>query len=82
MLKKNNLKIVKDIEFPDHYKYSKSDIDQIISTSKDINCKIITTEKDFYRLNKFNLDQIKVLKSELEIINEKEFLKTLNMIYE
>ena len=82
MLKKNNFKVIKDIEFPDHYEYSKSDIDQIISVSKDIDCKIITTEKDFYRLDKFNLDQIKVLKSELEIINEKEFLETLDMIYE
>jgi tetraacyldisaccharide 4'-kinase len=82
MLKKNNFKVIKDIEFPDHYEYSKSDIDQIISVSKDIDCKIITTEKDSYRLDKFNLDQIKVLKSELEIINEKEFLETLDMIYE
>jgi len=82
MLKKNNLKVIKDIEFPDHYEYSKSDIDKIIAISKDIDCKIITTEKDFYRLDRFNLDQIKVLKSELEIINEKEFLETLNIIYE
>jgi len=82
MLKKNNLKVIKDIEFPDHYEYSKNDIKKIISISKDINCNIITTEKDFYRLDKFNLDQIKVLRSDLEIINENEFLETLTMIYE
>ena len=82
MLNKNKFNIMQDIEFPDHYEYLKSDIDKIISISKEIDCKIITTEKDFYRLDKFNFDQIKVLKSELEIINEKEFLETLNTIYE
>ena len=46
-----------------------------------IHC-LSTTEKDFYRLDKFNLDQIKVLRSDLEIINENEFLETLTMIYE
>ena len=49
MLKKNNFNIIKDIEFPDHYKYSKKDIDKIISISKNYNCKILTTEKDFFR---------------------------------
>ena len=82
MLKKNNLKIVKDIEFPDHYKYSENDINKIISISKDIDCNIITTEKDLYRLDKLNFKQIKVLKSELEIINEEDFLKTLTKVYE
>ena len=34
MLKINNFKDFKDIEFPDHYNYSKSDVDKIISISK------------------------------------------------
>ena len=51
MLKKNNINILKEIEYPDHYTYSDKDINNIITEAENINCKIITTEKDFYRLN-------------------------------
>ncbi len=82
MLKINNFKIVKDIEFPDHYNYSKNDIDKIISISKDLNCKILTTEKDFIRLKNYMTDKIKFISSKLEIINEEKLLNTLSKIYE
>ena len=39
-----------------------------------MNCKIITTEKDFYRLNNKYIDKIKFVKSEIKIQNESEFL--------
>tara|TARA_Y100000992_G_scaffold262194_1_gene197905 strand:- start:2485 stop:3429 length:945 start_codon:yes stop_codon:yes gene_type:complete len=81
-LKKNNFKIIKDIEFPDHYNYSKKDISEIISISNHNNCKIITTEKDFYRLGQNYIDKIKFVKSELEIINQDNLIKTLSKIYE
>jgi tetraacyldisaccharide 4'-kinase len=45
MLKNYNLNIVKDLEFPDHYKYTNYDINKILKLSADMNCKIITTEK-------------------------------------
>ncbi len=82
MLKINNFNIVKDIEFPDHYNYSKKDIDEIILTSKKINCKIVTTEKDFIRLKNFISNEIDYISSKLEILNEKKLLKTLSKIYE
>ena len=41
MLKINNFNIINDIEFPDHYNYSKNDIDKIISISENLNCKIL-----------------------------------------
>lgn len=43
------------LEFPDHHKYTKKDLDNIIKTCKDIfstNKIIITTEKDAMRLIK------------------------------
>ena len=49
MLKKNNFKILKEIEYADHYKFTK-DLDEIIDSANQLNCKIITTEKDFIRL--------------------------------
>ena len=82
MLKKNKFHIVKDIEFPDHYEFSKKDIDNIISISKDLKCKIITTEKDFMRLKKNEYIDIKYIKVDLEILNQEKFLKDLSTIYE
>ena len=80
MLKSYNLNIVKDIEFPDHYKYSKNDIEKIILDSKNQGYKIITTEKDFLRLQPKNYNEINFIKSKLEIQNETEFLQSLTKI--
>jgi len=80
MLKINDINVVKDIEFPDHYKYSSKEIDNIISISKKLDCKIITTEKDYMRLN--NNNEINYIKSELEIINEETFLNNISKIYD
>ena len=80
MLKINDINVVKDIEFPDHYKYSTKEIDNIISISKKLDCKIITTEKDYMRLN--NNNEINYIKSELKIINEENFLSNISKIYD
>ncbi|WP_440933837.1 tetraacyldisaccharide 4'-kinase [Candidatus Pelagibacter sp.] len=72
MIKSNGLKIIRDLEFPDHYQYTKNDINQILENANKIDCKVITTEKDFYRLKNINDKKIKFIKSELKIINEQE----------
>ena len=80
MLRKNNINIVKEIEFPDHYRYSQKEIDDIISMSEKLNCKIMTTEKDYMRLN--NNDKIFYVKSELKILNQKTFINDISRVYE
>ena len=77
MIKKSGLIVIKEYEFPDHYSYTKKDIDQILNYAKNLNCKIITTEKDYVRLGKFKTDQIKFIKSELKIIDEQKLLKLI-----
>ena len=77
MIKNYDLNIKKDIEFPDHYKYSIADIDNILKEAKSLNCKILTTEKDFLRLNYKNLSQINFIKSELKILDENKLIKSL-----
>ena len=77
MIKNYELNIKKDIEFPDHYKYSIADIDNILKEAKSLNCKILTTEKDFLRLNYKNLSQINFIKSELKILDENKLIKSL-----
>ena len=40
-------KVLKDLEFPDHYNYRTKDIDKILSYADDLKRKVITTEKIF-----------------------------------
>jgi len=77
MLKNNNLKIVVDLEYPDHYQYSKKDFFEITNKSKKYNAKIITTEKDYLRLDSFDKSEVSFIKSNLEILDEKKLLQTL-----
>ena len=82
MLKINGLDIIKDFEFPDHYSYSKNDVQKIDKIAKELNCNIVTTEKDFIRLNVNQNNEIKYIKTKLEILDEKKFLKEISKLYE
>ena len=78
-LENNNFKIIKNLNFPDHYSYSNQDLIKIKEIAKKMNAKIITTEKDFNRLDKSSSENIEYLEIKLKILNEKElvnFLKT------
>ena len=77
-LKKNNFKIVENLNFPDHYNYSNKDIKIIKETAQNLKAKIITTEKDYNRLSELNGDGIDHLKIELKITNEKKLIDFLN----
>ena len=77
MLKNNKLRIVSDIEYPDHYQYSKKDFDEVIINAKKYNANIITTEKDYLRLENFNRNKILYIKSTLNISDEKSLTNKL-----
>ena len=77
MIKSYGLKILKDMEFPDHYEYRNSDINKILNEAKKLNCKVITTEKDYFRINSIYLNEILCMKIELEIVDKEKFLKAV-----
>ena len=77
MLKNNKLKIVSDLEYPDHYQYSKKDFDEIIINAKKFNAHIITTEKDYLRLENLNRKEIFYVKSSLDVSDEKNLTNKL-----
>jgi tetraacyldisaccharide 4'-kinase len=77
MLINNKFKIVSDLEYPDHYQYSKKDLDEIIINAKKYNAHIITTEKDFLRLENFNRNEIFYVKSSIDISDEKSLTNKL-----
>ena len=79
-LKENNFKLRKSFSFPDHYDYSKNDLIKMINVAKNNKMKIVTTEKDFFRIKKFNLKNIKSINVKLKIKRQKEFLSEIQKI--
>jgi tetraacyldisaccharide 4'-kinase len=76
-LKKYKFKIKKKIIFPDHYKISPYEIKKLKTKAKNEGLSIITTEKDFFRLDRLERKNIKFLKIKLEVNNLKYFKKIL-----
>tara|TARA_Y100000816_G_scaffold144888_1_gene102772 strand:+ start:2954 stop:3877 length:924 start_codon:yes stop_codon:yes gene_type:complete len=74
---KYKFNICKKIIYPDHYKLSNIDLKKIKEKAKKENLILITTEKDFFRLNRNQRKNIKFLKIKLEIKNKKKFNKIL-----
>ena len=77
MVKNYGLKVLKELEYPDHYQYTKKDIEEILNIANNLNCKILTTEKDYFRLNKNYWKKIKFVKSELVMIDEEKLINTI-----
>jgi tetraacyldisaccharide 4'-kinase len=75
----NNIKITKEIIFPDHHNYTQKNIDYIRLQARQFNSKILTTEKDYTKIKSYKNDDIKYLKIELYIKNEYKLIDYLKM---
>ena len=76
-LARNKFLIKEKFIFPDHYKISNEILNSLKLKAKNENLSIVTTEKDFFRLNKSQRKNIKFLKTSLEIKDIKKFKKLL-----
>ena len=74
ILKKNKIKVIKEIVFPDHYNYSDNDINKIQKIAKTLDAEIITTEKDYMKIKNSSKKNIKYFKVNLKISNQKKLL--------
>ena len=75
-LVKYKFNISKKIIFPDHHKFSNVDLKKLKYNASRDNLTLVTTEKDFFRLDKAQRKNIKFLKIKLEI-KDKEKLKKI-----
>ena len=82
LLEKNNLEIKEKLIYPDHYEFSKTEIQKVIDMAEIKKMKIIMTEKDFFKIYKFGLDNINYLKVSLEIINKENLIEKIKKIYD
>jgi len=77
LLKEKNINVVKTYSFPDHHNYSNQELENIIKDSKEDSALIVTTEKDYSRMNeelKLICESVKV---DLEIENKNEFINLI-----
>ena len=77
LLAKNGIEVEKNLTFPDHYNYQKSEIQKIIDYAKDKDLKALTTEKDYYRLKELGFSNVEYLKVKLKIEKEDEFFNEI-----
>ena len=81
LLSKDNLIVEKKLTFPDHYEYSKTELLNIVDYSRKKNLHIVTTEKDFFRIKKFNLKEINSINVNLQVEQKEKFIKKILNIY-
>ena len=74
ILIENRFKIIKEIIYPDHYQYKNKDIEKIKNLAKKMDAKILTSEKDYVKISKFNNNNIKFLKINLKFENKNKLL--------
>ena len=48
--------------YPDHYEFTKNEMLKIIEYAKKNDFQIVMTEKDYYKIKDFSLENIKYLK--------------------
>ena len=82
LLKDNNLEIIKTINFPDHYNFSKKDILKLKEDSEKLKAILLTTEKDYMRLSDDNKKHIDYLEIELIIDKKDKFINEIKKIHE
>ncbi len=75
ILKDNDLNIQRKINFPDHYEFSKNELEKIIKESIRDKCNIITTEKDYHRIKKFKFKEIEYLEINTEILQRDKLIE-------
>jgi len=80
LLKDNNINIVKKIKFPDHYNYSKKELENLINEAKENNTILITTEKDYFRIDKNYKKNINYLKIAVDIKNRNQLIEEIEKI--
>ena len=80
LLKKNNINIIEEKKFPDHHNYSEKELNDLINKAKEKNSILLTTEKDYFRINQEYKKNINFLRIKAEIENIDDFVEEIKKI--
>ena len=76
------MNIEKKLFFPDHYQFTKKELKNITEEANNKNQQIIMTEKDYFRIKHFNINDIAYLKVSLIIDKKENFLQSIIKLYD
>ena len=79
-MKENGLNLLEQISFPDHYNYSSVELENLLKKAKENNATLLTTEKDFFRIDDTYKKKIKHLKIIVEMENKNQFVEEIKKI--
>jgi tetraacyldisaccharide 4'-kinase len=82
LLIENNLNVEKKLIFPDHYDFTKKEIQTIVDEAKINGYQVITTEKNYIKIKNFKIDGFDYLKVTLDIYDKNKFIKTIKKFYD
>ena len=80
-LKDNRLNIIKEIIFPDHYDYTDNDLENLLKAESQNKAKLITTEKDFLRMDPLKRRRFGFVSINVSIKNENDLMTEVNKIF-
>ncbi len=81
LIKENNLKVEEELIFPDHHIFSQIEIENIKSKLKSSGYQIITTEKDYFKMKHFDINELNYLKISLEISEKEKFIEMAKGVF-
>ena len=77
LLRDYDVNIIEELKFPDHYNYSENELDKLISKAEKNNSILVTTEKDYFRINEKYKEKINFLKVLVKIKNQDQFIEEI-----
>ena len=80
LLKKNKLNLLEEISFPDHHNFSNIELENLLKKAKKNDAILLTTEKDYSRINENNRKYINFLKIKIIIKNKNAFIEEIKKV--
>ena len=80
LLRDNNIDILEEISFPDHHNYFGKELENLINKAKENNTILLTTEKDYLRIDDNYKKNINFLKIAVEIENRNQFIEEIKKV--
>ena len=77
----NNIKIIKQIIYPDHFQFTEKNYKVLFQEAENNNCNLITTEKDWVRISKQFKDKVYYTKLSTLLIGKESLEKELKKLF-
>lgn len=77
----SNIKIIKQIIYPDHFQFMEKNYKTLFQEAENNNCNLITTEKDWVRINEQFKDKVYYTKLSTLLIGKESLEKELKKLF-